>query len=314
LCGGVGGAKLAWGLYQLLGPDRLVLVVNTGDDFTHLGLQISPDLDTVVYTLADVVDPLHGWGRRDETWNFMAELERLGGPTWFRLGDRDIALHVWRSERLGAGTSLSAVTQNNADTLGVKATVLPMSDDPVRTLLQTDEGMLTFQDYFVARKCAPRVRGIAFEGAARARGQPAALAAITSPDTAAVVICPSNPYLSIDPILAVPGMREALQRTHAPVIAVSPLVKGQAVKGPMAKLMREIGLPLRQDTITAHYRGLIDSIVLDEADRSEADQVGIACHVARTIMQTPDDRLRLAREVCDMAGLWCAPSARQRVV
>ena len=242
LSGGVGGAKLALGLYRVLPPGALTVVANTGDDFEHLGLAISPDLDTLLYTLAGIDNPATGWGRRDETWNFMAALERLGGETWFKLGDGDLATHVERTRRLAAGESLSQITDDFRRRLGISARLLPMSDDPVRTRLLTAEGWLDFQDYFVRRQCAPIVREIAFAGAAAARPHPDFLAALADPALRMVVICPSNPLISIDPILSLPGVREALRACRAPVVAVSPIIGGKAVKGPTAKMMAELGL------------------------------------------------------------------------
>ena len=210
LCGGVGGAKLALGLYRVLAPGRLTVAINTGDDFEHLGLHVSPDIDTVTYTLAGLNDTERGWGLADESWNFMAALGRLGGEKWFNLGDRDLATHVLRTIQLKEGRSLSEITAGFAARLGIDAHLLPMSDDPVRTKVSTPEGELDFQRYFVERQCAPEVRAIAFEGVADARPHPALMQALADSSLAAIVICPSNPYLSVDPLLALPGLREAL--------------------------------------------------------------------------------------------------------
>ena len=300
LCGGVGGAKLALGLANALPADRLTIVVNTGDDFEHLGLHVSPDIDTVLYTLAGLANTELGWGLAGETWNFMAAIERLGGPTWFRLGDRDLATHIERSGRLRRGETLSAITDHLRQSLGIAPAVLPMSDDPVRTFVETDEGRLPFQSYFVGRRCEPRVTLIDFEGAAIAKPAPAALAALSQPDLAGVIICPSNPWLSIDPILAVPGWREALQGCSAPRIAVTPLVAGQAIKGPTAKIMAELGLPLTVASIVAHYRDLIDGFVLDTADAALAPHLGLQVLTTGTIMRSLDDRIRLARQSIEL--------------
>jgi LPPG:FO 2-phospho-L-lactate transferase len=254
ICGGVGGAKLALGLYRVLPPRHLALCVNTGDDFEHLGLHVSPDLDTVMYTLAGIENPETGWGRRGETWTFMQALEALGGETWFRLGDGDLATHVERTRRLGRGESLTAVTGDFARRLGIEAELLPMSDDAVRTLVETSEGTLPFQRYFVARRCEPAVSRIIFEGAERAIPNARVMALLRSPDLALVVICPSNPYLSVDPILALPALRQALEDRIAPAVAISPLIGGQAVKGPTAKIMAELGAPRTQASIARHYR------------------------------------------------------------
>src|SRR5437763_8426692 len=236
LSGGVGGAKLALGLYRILPPDTLTVVANTGDDFEHLGLSISPVLDTLLYTLSGNDNLELGWGRRGETWSFMAALEALGGETWFRLGDRDLATHIERTRRLEAGETLSRITADFCRRLGVQTKILPMSDDAVRTGVRTPQGWLAFQDYFVRRRCEPRVTELAYEGAAAARPQGEILAALADPRLRAVVICPSNPFLSIDPILAVPGMREAMAGSRAPVVAVAPIISGRAVKGPTAKM------------------------------------------------------------------------------
>jgi len=302
LCGGVGGAKLALGLYRVLAPNQLVLCVNTGDDFVHLGLHVSPDLDTVMYTLAGLENPETGWGRRGETWTFMQALAALGGEAWFRLGDGDLATHVERTRRLGGGDSLTAVTDDFARRLGIEAALLPMSDDPVRTLVETPEGMLSFQRYFVGRRCEPRVSRIIFEGAERARPNPEVMAALQSPDLALVVICPSNPYLSVDPILALPALRQALQDRTAPAVAISPLIGGQAVKGPTAKIMAELGVPQTQASMARHYDGLIDGIMIDSTDRSEAANLPLTTRSSRILMTSLEDRERLAREALEFGA------------
>ncbi len=297
LSGGIGGAKLALGLYRVLPPEALIVAANTGDDFEHLGLSVSPDIDTLLYTLAGIDNPETGWGRRGETWTFMAALGQLGGETWFRLGDGDLATHVERSRRLAAGESLSRITEDFRSRLGIAARVLPMSDGRVRTRLRTDEGWLDFQDYFVARRCAPVVREIAFAGAAEALPQPDLLAALAREDLRLVVICPSNPFISIDPILALPGLREALRASRAPVVAVSPIIGGQAVKGPTAKMMAELGLPVGAAAVARHYGDLLDLYVVDEADADEVRGLGLPVVLAPTLMQTLADKETLARRV-----------------
>jgi len=297
LCGGVGGAKLVLGLYRVLPPDRLFVAVNTGDDFSHLGLHVSPDLDTVMYTLAGLANPETGWGRCEESWNFMQALEALGGESWFLLGDGDLATHVERTRRLAAGESLTEVSEGFARRLGIRARLLPMSDDAVRTLVHTAEGKLPFQHYFVRLGATPVVRSFTFEGAERARPNPQLLAALASAELALVVICPSNPYLSVDPILALPGVRDALAATEAPVVAVSPIIGGEAVKGPAAKIMAELGVPRTQAAIARHYQGLIDGLVIDEADAQEAKDLVLAIEVTRTRMRSVEDREALARRV-----------------
>jgi len=302
LSGGIGGAKLALGLYCVLPPKALSVIVNTGDDFEHLGLTICPDLDTTLYTLAGLANPELGWGRRDESWTFMKVLESLGGETWFRLGDGDLALHVERTRQLKRGETLSAVIASVAARLGIHAAILPMSDDPVRTRVATSAGELAFQDYFVRLRCAPEVRALHFEGAAAAAVAPGALAAFAAPDLQAIILCPSNPYLSVDPILAVPGMRAALRASGVPVIAVTPIVGGEAVKGPTAKIMGELKLAPSPLTIARHYAGLIDGFVLDERDAALAPQFALPVHVTGTVMVDLAGRERLAREVLGFAA------------
>jgi LPPG:FO 2-phospho-L-lactate transferase len=296
LCGGIGGAKLALGLATDLPADRLTIVVNTGDDFRHLGLHVSPDIDTVLYTLAGLANRELGWGLAGETWGFMDAMGRLGGSTWFRLGDHDLATHVLRSTMLAEGRSLSAVTDHLRRRLGVGPLIVPMSDEPVATEIETDEGVLPFQTYFVGRRAEPRVRAIRFAGASEARMAPAAAAALADPDLAGIIVCPSNPWLSIDPLLAIPEWRTAIETRRAPCVAVSPLVGGTAVKGPTAKIMAELGLPLDVTSIVDHYRGLIDGLVLDTVDANRAGTLEVTAHVTNTLMRTLDDRIALARE------------------
>ncbi|MGE0258576.1 MAG: 2-phospho-L-lactate transferase [Alphaproteobacteria bacterium] len=297
LSGGVGGAKLALGLYRVLPPDRLTVVANTGDDFEHLGLAISPDLDTLLYTLSGQANPELGWGRAGETWTFMSALEALGGATWFRLGDGDLATHVERTSRLRAGESLSTISDDFRRRLGVRARLLPMSDDPVRTRLRTAEGWLDFQDYFVRLRCEPAVSELSFAGAEASRPHPDFLAALADPALRAVIVCPSNPFISVDPILAVPGVRDGLRACRAPVVAVSPIVAGQAVKGPTAKMMAELGLPVDAATPARHYRDFLDAYIADEADAAALADLDIPVVLGRTLMQTLDDREALARTV-----------------
>ncbi|HUK60062.1 MAG TPA: 2-phospho-L-lactate transferase [Stellaceae bacterium] len=301
LSGGIGGAKLALGLARVLPPGDLTVVANTGDDFTHLGLDVSPDLDTLLYTLAGLDNPATGWGRRDETWNFMAALEALGGETWFRLGDRDLAIHVERTRRLAAGETLAAITADFARRLGVSARLLPMSDDPVRTRLLTDEGRLDFQDYFVRLAAVPVVHEIAYAGAATARPNPDFLAALGDKSLRAIVVAPSNPFLSIEPILALAGVRAALTAAPAPVLAVTPIIAGAAVKGPTAKLMRELGLVPSAVAVAERYHDFLDLYVLERADAAEAARLPVRAVIANTLMRTLSDREALARAVLDAA-------------
>jgi LPPG:FO 2-phospho-L-lactate transferase len=311
LSGGVGGAKLALGLARVLPPGNLTVVANTGDDFEHLGLHISPDLDTLTYVLAGLDNPQTGWGRRDETWSFMAALAELGGQTWFRLGDRDLAMHVERTRRLKAGETLSGITADLTRRLGIGSRILPMTDDAVRTRVETREGLLDFQRYFVGRQCAPEVTGFIFDGAELAVPQPDVVAALRQPDLRAVIICPSNPFISIDPILALPGLRAALAATAAPVIAVSPIIAGHAVKGPTAKIMAELGLTVDPVTVAAHYQGIIDGYVMDGADSQMAAMLDLPVETTRTLMQSLDDREALARAVLDFADRIAARAGKR---
>ncbi|MEA3108922.1 MAG: 2-phospho-L-lactate transferase [Gammaproteobacteria bacterium] len=306
LCGGVGGAKLAQGLSIALPPEDLSLIVNTGDDFQHLGLSISPDLDSVVYALAGLSDSVRGWGRRDETWTFMEALKGLSGESWFQLGDGDLAMHVERTWRLGQGATLSEVTAHLCRALGIAIRVLPMSDDPVRTRVLTAEGWLDFQEYFVHRQCRPAVREFRFAGAETARAQPAALAALERRDLRAVVICPSNPFVSVEPILAVPGIRAALQQSPVPVIAVTPIIGGKAIKGPAAKMMAELRLEVSGEAVARRYADIIDGFVVDHADPVPEPLQDVRFFGAATLMTTTDDRLRLAHAVLQSADMLAA--------
>lgn len=303
LSGGVGGAKLALGLSRVMPPEDLVVVVNTGDDFEHLGLSISPDIDTVTYTLAGLANRELGWGRHDETWSFMETMEQLGGDTWFRLGDRDITLHVERTRRLRNGETLSAVTADLCQRLGIRSRVVPMSDDPVRTRLRTPEGWLDFQEYFVLRRCEPIVHELLFQGAGAARAHPEFLAALSHPDLEAIVICPSNPFISVEPILAIPGVRQAMIDSPVPIIAVSPIIAGQAVKGPTAKMMTELGMDPSAGTVAHRYNDLLDGYVIDHADMSEVVSIDARVTLAQTLMRTMEDREALARTVIDAAAV-----------
>jgi LPPG:FO 2-phospho-L-lactate transferase len=302
LSGGIGGAKLALGLYRILPPGELTVVANTGDDFEHLGLSISPDIDTLLYTLAGIDNPELGWGRRNETWTFMAALEALGGEIWFKLGDGDLATHIERTKRLAGGESLSQVTDDFRRRLGISARLLPMSDGRVRTRLRTEEGWLDFQDYFVRRRASPVVREIAYAGASEARANPDFRAVLAGDDLELVVICPSNPFLSIDPVLSLPRVRDALRACRAPVVAVSPIIGGKAVKGPTAKIMAELGLPAGAAVVAQHYEDILDVFIADEADASEVEDLGIPVRLARTLMSTIEDREVLARAVLAAAG------------
>lgn len=301
LSGGVGGAKLAEGLMRAGGEGSMTLVVNTGDDFDHLGFHISPDVDTALYTLSGLANPQTGWGRKDETWAFMQALEQIGGDTWFRLGDADLAVHVERTRRLAAGESLSQIVCDLARRFGIPSRILPMSDDPVRTRLGTDIGDLDFQHYFVREQCRPRVNKIEFVGAEKARLSPQVAEAMADDDLEAIILCPSNPYLSMAPMLAVPGMREMIRGADVPVVAVSPLVGGKAVKGPTTKIMEELGLTAGVLQVVQDYVDLIDGLVLDSRDAELRERIDLPVAVTDTLMKTPQDRLRVARETLAFA-------------
>ena len=299
LAGGVGGAKLADGLAQLLPPKDLTIIVNTGDDFEHLGLSISPDLDTVCYTLAGLANPETGWGRSGDTYHLMKSLAVLGGETWFRLGDQDLATHLERTRRLRAGEPLSHITRAFCHAWGVRHTVLPMSDDPIRTMVDTLEyGELPFQEYFVHQRCEPIVKGFRFAGIESARPALGALETVEIAD--AIVICPSNPWVSIDPILAVLKLRSSVVHRPSSIIAVSPIIGGKTVKGPAAKMYAELGVPPSALAVAGHYRGLLTGFVLDYKDTGlEADiqKSGIKSLATNTFMKSQNDRRRLAEDV-----------------
>jgi LPPG:FO 2-phospho-L-lactate transferase len=301
LAGGVGGAKLAHGLAMVLPPESLTVVVNTGDDFEHLGFHISPDVDTVMYTLAGVANAETGWGLAGETWSFLDALARLGGEAWFRLGDRDLATHVERRRRLDAGQSLTEVTHGLCAALGVRAAVLPMSDDRLRTLVQTDEGELGFQEYFVHRQCRPRVTGFVFDGVDRARPTAQVVQALTAADL--VILCPSNPFVSLGPILALPGVKELVRARLT--LAVSPIVGGQALKGPAGKMLSELGLERSAVAVAHYYEGLLHGFVLDSLDEALSAEVrgqGLRVLVTDTIMRSDAGRAHLAQQVLEFAG------------
>ena len=299
LAGGVGGARLASGFYLTQPPADLSIVVNTGDDFEHLGLHISPDLDTVMYTLADLANRETGWGLAGDTFEALAALERLGGPSWFRLGDRDLATHLQRSTLLSQGLSLTEATRHLCDALGLNVPVLPMSDDPVATKVDTADGELDFQDYFVRRLCEPVVRGIRFDGIEAAKPSAEALGVLRAAD--AIVIAPSNPFVSVEPILAVPGVRELVAAKTT--VAVSPIVGGQAIKGPAAKMLSELGLDVSPLGVAGRYSKMIQGFVMDQLDASLADSVralGLEVLVTQTVMRTDEDRAALARDCIEL--------------
>ena len=295
LAGGVGGAKLAQGLDRA--TSALTVVVNTGDDAVVYGLSISPDLDTVMYTLAGIADPQHGWGIAGDTYATLEAMARLGQDTWFRLGDRDIATHVLRTDRLRAGVPLSEATAELASALGGRPRRLPMTDDAVATLIDTPAGRREFQEYFVARRHADEVLGVVLDGVERATPAPGVLEAL---DADVVVIGPSNPFVSIGPVLAVPGVRESLTASAARRVAVSPIVGGRALKGPAAAMLAAMGHDVSALGVARLYAGLVDVYVIDESDRALApavEELGMTAMVTRTVMGGPEDRERLAREI-----------------
>jgi LPPG:FO 2-phospho-L-lactate transferase len=305
LAGGVGGARLAHGLAMTMEAEKLVVAVNTGDDFEHLGLYISPDLDTVMYTLAEMNNEETGWGIAGESWNFMDALARFGGETWFKLGDRDLATHVERTRRLRAGETLSDITENLCSRLGIACAVIPMSDGPVRTIVETASGdKLPFQDYFVRLACDPEVTGFTFDGADRAEPAPALTRMLEGNSIGAMIICPSNPYVSIAPMIAIPAIDEFIKSRKIPVAVVSPIVGGAAIKGPAAKMMAELGVEISALGIARHYAGLIDGIVIDEADRKllrPIEELGIKVLVTDTIMRDLKSKSRLAEQTVAFA-------------
>ena len=304
LAGGVGGAKLAQGLAEIVEPGKLTVVVNTADDFEYLGLYICPDLDTVMYTLCDLHNLDTGWGLESESWNFLEALREIGGETWFRLGDRDLATHIQRTHRMHANEKLSDITADFCSTMGTDVRVLPMTDDPVRTMVDTDTGPIPFQEYFVRLGCSPIVRGFTFEGIQTAVFNPLASESLKSQDLKAVIICPSNPYVSIAPILSLAGARKHLRDAAVPIIAVSPIVGGQAIKGPAAKMMRELGCNPSALSVAKEYKDVIDGFVIDKTDASEArkiEEFGQSVLVTDTIMTSIKVKKRLAKNIMDFA-------------
>lgn len=303
LAGGVGGAKLAHGLAQILSPEDLTVIVNTGDDFEHYGLYICPDLDTVCYTLAGLANPETGWGRVNETWNVIENASKLGGPAWFRLGDQDLGTHLERTRRMKEGRTLSQITKDFCKSWGIEHTILPMSNQSVRTIVETEEGDLAFQEYFVHRRCEPRVRGFRFEGAEEAEPAPGVCEALQSAD--ALIICPSNPWVSIDPILRVISLTPS-RLPEQKIVAVSPIIGGQTIKGPAAKMYREMGIEPSALAVANHYRGLVTGFVLDQIDKQlKGDVMGLNMRtlVTNTFMDSLDSRRRLANDVLNFIGM-----------
>ena len=307
LCGGVGGAKLADGLQRCLAPGRLQLIVNTGDDFEHRGLPICPDLDTVLYTLAGVADAQQGWGRANESWQVHSQWREMGLDTWFQLGDRDIALHLHRREMQAGGMTLTQISRTLAREFGVPSALLPMCDAPAPTTVLTDRGEMPFQEYFVKHRCAPAVRGFRYGGEALGQVTAEIRSALADPGLEGIILCPSNPYLSIAPILAVSGLRELLARAGVPVVAVSPIIGGGAVKGPAAKIMRELGLPVSPLAIARQYRDFLDVMLIDESDSSvlgAREAADPALETARILMRTLDERRALGEACLKLVRRW----------
>ncbi|MFN2119903.1 MAG: 2-phospho-L-lactate transferase [Anaerolineales bacterium] len=298
LAGGVGGAKMADGLARNLPPGDLTVIVNTADDFDHLGLHISPDLDTVCYTLAGLANPRTGWGRRNETWNALRGVERLGGPTWFQIGDHDLSTHLERTRRLQRGEPLSTIVGEFCAAWGVRSTVLPMTDAQVTTIVHSEQGELAFQQYFVQMQCEPRVAGFEFRGVQDAAPAPGVVESLKQAE--GIVICPSNPWVSIGPILSVAGLGSAMAKGKT--IAVSPIVGGKAIRGPAAKMYAELGVQPSAAAVAAQYQEYIAGFVMDRVDRHlEAGirDMGLRTLVTKTVMRTTEDRRRLGAEVLD---------------
>lgn len=309
LSGGVGGAKLALGLADVLPPGQLHVLANTADDFRHLGLHISPDIDTLLYTLCESANEVLGWGLASETWNAMDALQRLGGDTWFRLGDKDLATHMWRTVLLDKGETLSQITATLARRLGIASHIHPMCDELVRTTVRCEGRDLPFQHYFVKERCAPVVTGFSFEGIAAARPNDNVTALLRAAAFGAIIVCPSNPFVSIDPILQMPGFWCTLRDNPAPVVLVSPIVAGTAIKGPAAKMMMELGVPVTALGVGQHYcaryPGLLDYFVIDESDATLAEDIaelGVKVVVAPTVMKCRADKQRLARFTLDLVA------------
>jgi LPPG:FO 2-phospho-L-lactate transferase len=310
LSGGVGGAKLAHGLYQALAPDTLTLIVNTGDDFDRYGLRICPDLDTALYTLGGIANEATGWGVAGDTWTALDMLRRYGVDAWFQVGDRDLATHILRTERLRAGATLSAVMAELATALDVRAAILPMADEPVPTLVRTPAGELAFQDYFVRRRHEDDALSVRYDGAESARPTNAARDALAGAE--AILLCPSNPFVSIGPILAVAGMREVIGAARAPRVAISPIIGGKALKGPADRMLATMGHEVSAYGVAAWYGDLLEGMVIDQQDAAQASRIealGVRTLVTNTVMASVDDRVRLARDVLQFAASLRSPEA-----
>ena len=300
LSGGIGGAKLALGLEHIFNSPKLMIAGNTGDDFEHFGLNISPDLDTLLYTLSGKSDLERGWGLANETWSFMKAMKEIGGETWFQLGDRDLAIHVERTRRLHEGERLSLITSSFCRKLGVKSQIVPATDDSLKTLVKTPEGILSFQHYFVKDQCRAKIIALQFDGSENAQPCSALEKVLESLLLKTVVVCPSNPFLSIDPILAILGLRKKLKKSKARIIAVSPIVGGNAVKGPTANNMRDLGFTVSACSIAKYYSDFIDGFILDKRDEKEIaviESLGIRVGLADTVMTDLQSKIKLAEDV-----------------
>jgi LPPG:FO 2-phospho-L-lactate transferase len=298
LAGGLGGSRLARALAEAIDPRELTVIGNVGDDVEVLGLHVSPDLDTILYTLSGRLDETKGWGRADETWHALETASELGAETWFQLGDRDLGMHLARTEALRRGEPLSALTARIAAAFGIEPRLLPATDDRLRTWVETPAGEFPFQDWFVARQHRDEVDAVRFEGAGEARPAPGVLEALEEADL--IALAPSNPYLSIGPILAVAQIREAIEHRRAPAVAVSPLIGGRSVRGPADRLLARLAGGTGPQQVTDCYKGLIDALVIDEADAEE--QAGVRTVVTRTLMEDADGRRRVAEAVLETAG------------
>lgn len=303
LSGGVGGAKLLRGLAGCLAPEQLYPLVNTADDFDYWGLRICPDLDSILYALADLNDQQRGWGLQDETWVTLETMTKLGGDSWFQLGDRDLATHLYRSQALRAGASLTEVSRQLSERLGSSVPLLPMTEQRVATRVFTNMGELAFQEYFVREACQPRVETLVFDGIEKARLNPEVSRLLADPELRGIILCPSNPFLSLDPILALPGCRQAIAEAGVPVVGVSPIISGRAVKGPAAKMMSELNMPSRAAAVAQYYGDILDGFIVDTQDAGQCDEVaqmGVACRAAQSMMSSVESKLRLAQETLSL--------------
>ena len=301
ISGGIGGAKLCYGLDQILQPGQLRVIANTGDDFLYLGFYISPDIDTLIYTLAEVNNKETGWGREDETWKTHNVLGELGADNWFKLGDKDLALHLHRSKALRNGETLTSITQDIAERFKLKTVILPMSDHIIQTFVHTDKSSMPFQEYFVKESTNPKVREISFESK-HPETTKEVLEAINDPELSGFLIAPSNPYLSVDPILSIDKIKQTIMQSKKPRVAVSPIIGGDSVKGPTAKIMEEMGLEVNVITIANHYQDLIDGLIIDNTDVEYVQAIessGIKVKVSNILMNNNDDKTRLAEEAIE---------------